>query len=183
LSPFHRPSPAWALLLLPIALGAGWLLGNSPALDRPAPPAARRGSAEPPRSRFDEPAGSLRIVSSWTTYDAALDESRSTGKAILLDFNAAWCPPCRALQQQVFDHPDAGLAVRTEVVPVSLVDRSREDGANPPGLDALQARFRVDAFPTLVVYSPSTGREQRLEGYAGPERTLRCIAEAAAAVR
>src|SRR5512134_144445 len=122
----RRPSPWWGLLVLPLALLAGWFIGRTPALDRPAPTAtpdagtpsrdpSRRAAAshvapgprspsEPPRSLFEGQGSRPGVVSSWTTYDAAVTESRATGKAILLDFNAAWCPPCRALQLEVFEH-------------------------------------------------------------------------------
>jgi protein disulfide-isomerase len=198
-----RSVVGWALLVLPAALLVGWLIGRAPPPDRPAPAstAGSRGDAASrtfaggnrhapgppspgePRSLFEDAGARPAVVSSWTSYDAALAESRATGKAILLDFNAEWCPPCRMLKREVFDESAAGRAVCTAVVPVSLVDRRREDGSNPPSLEALQDRFEVDAFPTLVVYSPATGRQQRLEGYAGRERTLLWIQQAAASVR
>lgn len=200
----RSPSAWWTLLVLPIALFVGLFVGRTPALDRaPTPPepparpkrvaranvaatqgATLRNSVEAAdRQTVEGTPPPPVVVSSWTSYDAALDESRRTGKAVLLDFNADWCPPCRALKRELFDDYTGGQAVCAAVVPVSLVDRIRETGANPPDLDILQRRFGVDAFPTLVVFSPSTGREQRLQGYAGREATLRWITQAAAAVR
>lgn len=137
----------------------------------------------PQREVVELAAPGSAVLSSWTTYDAALAESRQNGKALLLDFNAEWCPPCKRLKGELFDHPVDGREVCTAVIPVSLVDRVRETGANPPELDILQRRFGIDAFPTLVVYSPATGREEKLRGYAGREATLRWIVSAAASVR
>lgn len=137
----------------------------------------------PQREMVDIPAPGSMVVSTWTTYDAALAESRRNGKAVLLDFNAEWCSPCRMLKRELFDRPVEGREVCTAVIPVSLVDRVRETGANPPDLDVLQRRFGIDSFPTLVVYSPATGREEKLVGYAGRTATLRWIVSAAAAVR
>lgn len=203
MSDARSPSPLWALLALPIALLVGWFLGRTPALDRAAPPAGQvlprhvppveaAANAQTGLTQMSvdaaeqgtpgEPQAEPVVTSSWTTYDGALAESRSTGKAILLDFNAEWCPPCRALKRELFDGLE-GASVCTAVVPVSLVDRVRETGSNPPDVDILQRRFSVDAFPTLVVFSPASGREQRLEGYAGRDATLRWIQQAAAAVR
>lgn len=183
-------SPWWALLLLPLGLAGGWLIGNAP---EPAVPPAAGALGEAARAALasgealampDAAGGATRAaISQWTTMEAALEESRRTGKPILIDFNAEWCPPCQMLKRQVFD--DAALArrVQREVIPVSIVDRRREDGANPPAVDDLQRRFAVDAFPTLVVHSARTGRSEHLRGYGGPQHTVDWITRAAAAVR
>lgn len=183
-------SPWWALLLLPLGLAGGWLIGNAP---EPAatPAAAVSGEAAPaaPASggtqAMPDAAGgpAEATISPWTTMEAAVEESRRTGKPILIDFNAEWCPPCQMLKRQVFDNASLGRRVQTEVIPVSIVDRRREDGANPPGVDDLQRRFSVDAFPTLVVHSAKTGRSEHLRGYGGPQHTVDWITRAAAAVR
>lgn len=140
-------------------------------------------SEAPQREVVEVGANAAAVLSSWSTYDAALAESRRNGKALLLDFNAEWCPPCKRLKRELFDHPVDGREVMTAVIPVSLVDQVRETGSNPPDIDVLQRRFGVDAFPTLVVFSPATGREEKLRGYAGREATLRWIVSAAASVR
>jgi len=123
------------------------------------------------------------IFSEWTTYDDALRQSRDTGKPVMLDFSADWCPPCQALKRELFDAAAMGTTVKSAVIPVSLVDRMRETGQNPPQIEDLQRRYGIQAFPTLIVFSPATGRSLRLQGYAGATETLRWITEAAAALR
>lgn len=199
-------APILALVLLPVGLGAGWLVGRIPG-EPPPPERVRVGvkhtpesvraastspgtftSASEPAARDDDtgPAPDQKpaaVSSPWMSYDAAVAESNRTGKPILLDFNAEWCPPCQALKRQVFDDGSRGPAVQLAVIPVSIVDRAREDGSNPAAIESLQNRFGVEAFPTLVVFHPATGRKVVARGFGEAERTMKWIEEAAKYVK
>lgn len=98
-------------------------------------------------------------------------EAQSVARPVLYDFTADWCPPCKAMKREVF--ADTGFARRLEAVavPIQVLDRQREDGRNEPAVAALQQQFHVNAFPTLVVYEPRTGKFERLEGYPGAAET------------
>ena len=185
-----RPfSPWWALALAPVALGIGWMAGGTPAPPRREPSVsitpisatgAGAGLARPAAPQRAEPPV---VYSEWTTYDDAIRQARDTGKPVLLDFNAEWCGPCQMLRRDVFENAAAGTTVKAAVIPVSLVDRVREQGQNPAALEQLQLRYDVQAFPTLVVFAPGSGRFERRVGYPGDAETLRWITETAARLR
>ena len=205
----------WALVLLPVGLLGGWLVGAMPVKSKPAtasavafqttsPSATQRpgsgatsagtnsGAAAGPTSLFanekaaaDAKAEAVEAgeLSQWSSLQDAVAESRRNGKPVMIDFNAEWCGPCQAMKRQLFDDAKRGRAVQTAVIPVSIVDRVREDGSNPSDIEALQKRFEVNAFPTLVVFNPGTGRTVKTEGYGGGEATQHWIEQAATAVR
>jgi thiol:disulfide interchange protein len=193
----------WWLLVAVFVLCplVGWAIGhmNGPALPPPrhetaaAPiPAltrqpAQQAQASPEPGSFQAPeppsTNATPVVSSWTSYDDAVSESHRNDKPVLIDFNAEWCGPCRRLKQELFDDAQGGRAVQTAVIPVSIVDRRREDGSNSAETEMLQSRYQVDAFPTVVVFSPRTGRFEKMRGYGGAERMLQWVTEAAKSVR
>src|SRR5262245_49731875 len=114
----------------------------------------------------------------WRPIENALAEARQTNKPILYDFTADWCPPCQAMQREVFADPQAAAQIEKLFVPVRVLDRQREEGRNTAAVDSLQRRFKIESFPTLVVAPTEKGEPHTIEGYGGREITLQRLAEA-----
>lgn len=103
----------------------------------------------------------------WVPLDRAEELARESGRPILYDFTAAWCGPCHQLQADVFRNERLAAMINERFVPVRVVDRMREDGRNDPPVEALQQRFGVQGFPTIVVADVEGNARERLEGYRG----------------
>jgi thiol:disulfide interchange protein len=111
----------------------------------------------------------------WMGIEQADKMARATHRLVLYDFSAAWCPPCRAMEREMFADPRAAMTLSAFFAPARVIDRSREDGRNSAVVDSLQRRFGVESFPTLVVFSPQTGRHESVIGYRGSKETLRLL--------
>ena len=71
-------------------------------------------------------------------------ESQRTGKPILADFSASWCPGCRQMEQQTF--PDPAIQGRLEqFIPVYV-----DSDENPD----LISSYKVSGLPTIMTLSP-----------------------------
>jgi thiol:disulfide interchange protein len=108
----------------------------------------------------------------WTPPEGAVAAARRSGKPILYDFTAEWCAPCKMLDRDGWADARVAALVNDSFVAAQVVDRTREDGKNAPWIDELQQRYRVNAFPTLVVAAPD-GREIAIaQGFNGKTKLI-----------
>ena len=125
--------------------------------------AIRIGVSVAKRSAAPAAAGLVR----WVTPEEGLRLARETGKPILYDFTADWCQPCHMLDAEVFRNAALAKLINERFIAVRVVDRQQEEGRNSPGVEALQQRYGVRGFPT-VVFADGTGAERaRMEGFRG----------------
>ena len=115
----------------------------------------------------------------WVAIADAKRVAASTQKPILYEFSAEWCKPCKFVER---DFGDKALAARINAayVPVRVVDRQAEDGANPPDIAELERTYQVRSFPLLVVVGAGGNVRGREDGYSGPESLAQFIEEHAA---
>ena len=76
--------------------------------------------------------------------EQALAQARSSGKPVLADFSAIWCPACLRLHAEVFTDPAVKAAI-TGGYELSRIDYEAPEAA------AFMARYGVTGFPTLLL--------------------------------
>jgi thioredoxin 1 len=148
----------------PLMLAAAFTLSVGAALA--APMALPVISAEPVVAAahpYDEAADAHVQVA------AALAEAQKSGKHVLLDFGANWCPDCRVL---------AGISERPEVKPwldANYVTVLIDTGRHSKNMDiAEQYGLTLQAIPSVLVLTPDGKAVNRDEALAlGDARTMK----------
>jgi thiol:disulfide interchange protein len=110
----------------------------------------------------------------WMSIADGEKEWQKGQKPILYDFCAAWCGPCNAMKEEVFGDRATAEKINQFFIPVRVMDRSREDGRNSDEVQALDMKYGLQAFPTLVVRMPGD-KSQIQVGYSGREMTIRFL--------
>ena len=107
---------------------------------------------------------------------AALAEAKRTGRPVLVNIWAAWCKPCKMMEETTYRDPDVRQAIEN-FVPLKV---------NADLQQAFIRRYRVHAYPTVLVLDGDgeeitrwiglvaapvmlDSLEQVLMGYAGPD--------------
>jgi thioredoxin-like negative regulator of GroEL len=136
----------------------------------------RRGSeaAAPAAASSPSPGvqGDGEIVSAVKWFDgdleAALAAARASGKLLFVDVGAYWCPPCRQLEEQVFTRAEVGEAINARFVSLHV---DAEKGEGPE----LVARYKVQAYPTLLVLDATGVEKGRLVDAMEPPALLAAL--------
>lgn len=121
-------------------------------------------------SRMDEKKqGNGDDLVQWVPLEQAEALARESGRPILYDFTADWCAPCHQLKAEVFRNERLAEMINDHFVPVRVLDRMREEGKNASPVDALQQRYSVQGFPTVIIADADGSPRERMEGFRGAE--------------
>lgn len=113
-----------------------------------------------------------------TDYEAALASARQQGKAVLADFTGSdWCHFCILLKKEVLEQPEfaAWAAENFVLLEVDMPNNPAFDARLREQNQALCARYKVDAFPTVLVLDDKGRPLAILAGFERNPDTVREI--------
>ena len=90
----------------------------------------------------------------WLDIEQAQALAKSQKKPVLVDVYAEWCGPCKSMEKNVFPDDSVQLILKSRYVLAKI------NGDDPVLGDTLRKQFRIKAYPTYIVLTP-TGRERK----------------------
>ncbi|MFN2547903.1 MAG: protein-disulfide reductase DsbD family protein [Myxococcales bacterium] len=76
---------------------------------------------------------------------AAVNQSRATGKPLLIDFGAEWCAACKELDLHTWSDPVVAHEVTQKFVPLKI------DATADEVMDAMQKKYALPGLPTVLM--------------------------------
>jgi thioredoxin-related protein len=110
-------------------------------------------------------------AANWLTdFPKAQAQAKAEKKLLLLDFTGSdWCPPCKALTKNVFSKPEFAAYASTNLVLVEVdFPNSKPQSAELKKANAaLQEKFNIESYPTIIVLDAEGKQVYRKSGYGG----------------
>jgi thiol:disulfide interchange protein DsbD len=173
LLPAALPRVAWALLLA----SAGIVLGFAGPSGRPLTRWAR-GAAGVVLVGLG--LGGMLVAEAespiaWAAYsERVLDRELAAGRPVLIDFEAAWCLPCREMDRTTFRDPAVVDAAASFAMLRADVTTQDDDATT------LMERFGVPGVPTYVLLGPDGRVRRRLVGFVPADEMVEAMESVAA---
>jgi thiol-disulfide isomerase/thioredoxin len=105
------------------------------------------------------------------SFDAAALAAAAEGKLVFIDFFTTWCEPCKRLDAETWSDPAVAKLLGEKTVPLRL-DAEKEE--------ALATRFKVEAYPTMLLLKPDGTEVDRLIGFRDAPKFIEEFTEALA---
>ena len=118
-----------------------------------------------------------------TSVPSAQAKAKNESKLVLLDFTGSdWCVWCKKLDADVFSKPDfASYASKNLVlVEVDFPSHKAQSDQLKSANAALQSKYNIEGYPTLVALTPAGAVVWKHEGYleGGPSAMISQLDEA-----
>lgn len=94
--------------------------------------------------------------------DALHEAAVKQGKLVFIDLYATWCPPCRAMERQVFSREDVGAFMEKRFV------AAKYDIDKPTGRE-LMRRYGKGSIPLYLVFNAQGNLRGRIQGATDAE--------------
>ena len=107
----------------------------------------------------------------WRAYSESLTaEAAAEGKPVILDFYAAWCTPCRRLDEVTFHDAGVVRVAEADFIMIKIDLTQKENEAH----QRLLEKYAVKGVPTVIFLGPDglEIKELRAVDYLPPEKFL-----------
>ncbi|MBS1564021.1 MAG: DUF255 domain-containing protein, partial [Bacteroidetes bacterium] len=112
-----------------------------------------------------------------------LEKARAENKYIFVDCYTTWCGPCKAMEKNVYPLKEVGDAFNGRFISVKVqMDQTKDDDESVKAwyndAKAIEKALMINAYPTLLFFSPDGSPVHRSIGYKPAAKLIRVSEDA-----